>query len=209
VKTVGSNSGWWEARRPVQASQLKSADTIQTRWFITSGTFIWLALVLSFFIPVKSTFRHPGDDVLPELTRLVLTYLAVSFVILLSLFAFGKGLQLHFVHFQAMAALVPLTYLCTASAFLSYATLRLGYFPQPNRPDPATIGLGLVEFHIGWYVLLAGALVAYVLLYRLRLVDWPSFGLRLLGLLSFTGIWLALWAIAKYDVLYFIQWLGD
>jgi len=188
---------------------MKSTATIQTRWFITSGMFIWLALVLSFLIPVKSTFRHPGDDVLPQLTRFVLIYLGVSFVILLALFAFGKGLHLRFVHFQAMAALLPLTFFCTACAFLSYATLRLGYFPQPNRPDPATIDLGLVEFHIGWYVLFAGALIAYVLLYRSGLVNWPSFGSRLIGLLSFTGIWLALWAIAKYDVLDFIQWLGD
>jgi len=188
---------------------LKSTDTIQTRWFIASGTFIWLALVLSPLIPVKIILRHPGDDVLPQITRLVLVYLGASFVILLALLAFGKGLELLFVHFQAMAALVPLTFLCTASAFLSYATLRLGYFPQPNRPDPATIGLGLVTFHLGWYALLVGALIAYVLLYRLRLVDWPSFGLRLIGLLSFTAIWLALWAIAKYDVFDFIQWLGD
>jgi hypothetical protein len=182
--------------------------TIQTGWFISSGTFIWLALLLSPLIPVKSTFNR-GDGVLPELTRFVLIYLAVSSVILLARFACGKGLELLFVHFQAMAALIPLTFFSTASAFLSYATLRLGYFPQPNRPDPATIGLGLGEFWIAWLVLLAGALIAYVLLYRLRLVDWPSFGLRLIGLLSFTESWLALWVIAKYDVFYFIEWLGD
>ena len=188
---------------------MKSTDTIRTRWFITSGTFIWLALVFSFLIPVEAGLRQAGDDVLPEVTRFVLIYLGASFVVMLALFAFGKGLEIHFLHFQAMAALLPLTYLCTASAFLSYATLRLGYFPQPNRPAPATIGLGMGEFGIAWIASLAGALIAYVLLYRLRLVDWPSFASRFIGLLSCTGIWLALWVIAKYDAFYFIQWLGD
>ena len=136
-------------------------------------------------------------------------YIAVSLALLLAYFAFGKGLSPQLLHFQAMASILPLTFLATAVSFLSYARLKVGRFPLPHQPGPGSIGLSLQLFCILWIIAVGGSLLGYILLHHLGFIKWVSLRRRVGGILVCAAGWLAFFLITKHDPLYFFDWLGD
>jgi hypothetical protein len=176
----------------------------------SAALLIWAGWVLWLFTPVHtSASAAASQDALPEIAAFARCCFVLSSVLLLISLKFRKAVNRHFIDLQALAALLPLTFLATEGTFVSYAVVRLGYVPRPNRPDPALIGLGMGEFTIYWNAILAGAFVCYLILYWRGLIDWSDFGARCVALSCFTVLWLGFWLIVKYDVFSFINWLGD
>jgi hypothetical protein len=179
---------------------------------IVSSLVILAATLLICFTPVTYTYdpnSPPGRDNSPWIQMLTL-YLATTFAALLTDLITRKPFPAAFLHFQAMTSLVPLSLLCTAASFLSYARFRLGSLPLPNRPDPGTIGLGIGEFLIVWLAALVTALVAYIVLYRRGMMVWTNnVASRVVALLFSTALWICLVLVRKYDPLFFFNWLCD
>jgi len=190
---------------------MNNTTQCRTTWLGAAAALVWIALLFWLFIPVESASEQSAD-ILPELARLASLFFGVSVLMLPIYLALRTRLSRQFIDFQALAGLLPLTFFATASSFLSYAVLRLGYFPRPNRPDPALIGLGMGQFAICWLALLAAASLFYIVLCRRGLVHWPNAGSRFAALLCFSRFslfWLTLWLVAKHDAFSLIRWLGD
>ncbi|MDB6125473.1 MAG: hypothetical protein JWQ71_4466 [Pedosphaera sp.] len=191
----------------------KSYNIQESTRLLIAGILIWIALALFCFIPrqvtIDLTHHASSGTTLLGATQFALMYFGVSAALLLKDFTVGKGVSPLFMHFQVMASIIPLAFLMTGILFLVYARLRLGYFPQPRRPDPSLIGLGLLQFVVAWITSVAGSLVGYAFLYKFKWVKWTSFRWCCPGILCCTSAWLAVWLVTKYDPLHFFDWLAD
>jgi hypothetical protein len=140
-----------------------------------TAVIIWLVFLLGLLIPAKSTWSTyaPRDAILPELWQLATLYLGLSAVLLTLPLLTRRNLSEGLLHVQALSAFLPSTFFVAGGAFLSYAILRLGYIPRPNRPDPSVIGAGMYQFGIVWISLLTVTFVGYVILYHRGSMVWP------------------------------------
>jgi hypothetical protein len=190
---------------------MNSLTKSQVNGLALTASIIFIAFLNCFFIKthVTSNVYEDPEMAVSGVKWLVITYLAVSLVLLLGYTVFRKGFDQKFLHFQILTSAIPFAYLVTAAFFLIYAVLRLGTPPLPHHPGPESIGLSLPLLWIVWIGVIVMFHMIYIFLWRSGRISWILFGRRLAAFCCCVALWILFFLVMKHDPFYFYDWLGS